>query len=616
MRRTPALLAVLVLSVLLIPAMLHAAVEKMAYDPENCLGCHGSKISLERFAASVHGKNGCTSCHLQSAELKKHMSGFTKLDKVNCAGCHSSQAKEFAESVHAKNGLTCTSCHTDIHGLTRQKNDKKAVSQACLKCHENQKEYLGSVHGVALMKGNPDAPSCADCHGLHQIKKIEAANTVAGRMFHSDTCIPCHSNEEMMHRNHVNGHAVETYLESYHGKGYRLGMLEKGAGCSDCHTAHNVLNKENPQSSIHPNNAAKACAQCHTKATALFAKFYSHGSHHDRQNYPLMYWTFKAMTGLLVGTFAVFWLHTLLWMIRGFVENREKQKALAAGHVHHQHIEEPHKLYYRFTKRHIFLHFTVIVSFMGLSLTGLPLKFSDQAWAVSMMNFFGGVENAGLIHRGCAVLTGFYFLSALYMCVDFLFLRKDIPGNFLQRMFGPDSLMPNLRDIKDVTGMVKWFLFKGPKPTFDRWTYWEKFDFIAVFWGMFAIGGSGLMLWFPEFFGQFLPGWAFNLATIVHSDEALLATGFIFTVHFFNTHGRPEKFPMDFVIFNGQMAKEEFIEERGDQWKRYEERGILHHLEVRKPSGALYDFVFKTFGFIAVITGLSLVVAMLWAFLA
>jgi cytochrome b subunit of formate dehydrogenase len=202
------------------------------------------------------------------------------------------------------------------------------------------------------------------------------------------------------------------------------------------------------------------------------------------------------------------------------------------------------------------------------------------------------------------------------MSLDFLFLRKDVPGNFLQRMFGPESLMPNFRDVRDVTNMVRWFLFRGPKPTFDRWTYWEKFDFIAVFWGMFAIGGSGLMLWFPQFFGMFLPGWAFNLATIVHSDEALLATGFIFTVHFFNTHGRPEKFPMDFVIFNGQMAKEEFLEERGDQWKRYEEQGILEHFEVKKPSGAVYDFVFKTFGFIAVLTGLALVVAMLWAFLA
>jgi hypothetical protein len=175
--------------------------------------------------------------------------------------------------------------------------------------------------------------------------------------------------------------------------------------------------------------------------------------------------------------------------------------------------------------------------------------------------------------------------------------------------------MPTFRDIKDVTGMVRWFLFKGPKPTFDRWTYWEKFDFIAVFWGMFAIGGSGLMLWFPEFFGMFLPGWAFNIATIVHSDEALLATGFIFTVHFFNTHGRPEKFPMDFVIFNGQIAKEELLEERGDQWKRYQELGIMEKYACKKTSGIMYDFFVKAFGFCAVIIGITMVVLMIFAFM-
>jgi len=257
----------------------------------------------------------------------------------------------------------------------------------------------------------------------------------------------------------------------------------------------------------------------------------------------------------------------------------------------------------------------VIISFLGLSLTGLPLKFSDQAWAKTLMSFYGGAEYAGLIHRGCAILTFYYFLGAILMSFDFLFIRKDVRGNALQRLFGPESLMPNLRDVRDVTGMVRWFMFRGPKPSFERWTYWEKFDFLAVFWGMFAIGGSGLMLWFPEFFGAFLPGWAFNVATIVHSDEALLATGFIFTVHFFNTHGRPEKFPMDFVIFNGQISKEEFIEERGDQWKRYEEAGITEQFKATKSSGVAYDFFFKGFGFLAFFTGIALAFLMLGAFI-
>ena len=123
------------------------------------------------------------------------------------------------------------------------------------------------------------------------------------------------------------------------------------------------------------------------------------------------------------------------------------------------------------------------------------------------------------------------------------------------------------------------------------------------------------MLWFPGFFGQFLPGWVFNVATIVHSDEALLATGFIFTVHFFNTHGRPEKFPMDFVMFNGQVSKHELLEERGDQWKRYEEAGITEQFLVTKPSGVLYDFLLKGFGFLALFTGIALLVLMIYTFM-
>jgi hypothetical protein len=108
----------------------------------------------------------------------------------------------------------------------------------------------------------------------------------------------------------------------------------------------------------------------------------------------------------------------------------------------------------------------------------------------------------------------------------------------------------------------------------------------------------------------------FNVATILHSDEALLATGFIFTVHFFNTHGRPEKFPMDFVIFNGQLNKHEFVEERGDQWKRYEKLGITEQFRALKPSGVIYDFILKGFGFIALFTGIALTLLMFYAFIA
>jgi len=592
-----------------------AAQQGMAIDPATCLGCHSDKISVTSFAASVHGKNACTSCHIDITDLVKHMKGEIKVQKVQCELCHKKVNSEHYDSVHVSKGVMCADCHTDIHVNQPWKGDKRKVVAKCIQCHDQEAVYQKSVHGKGVAAGNPDSAACNDCHNLHAIKALGDPKSFANRDFHSKVCMKCHSDQKMMERNKIYNVAVKTYMESYHGKNYRLGFPEKVAGCADCHTAHSVLPHNDPASSVNLANLVTTCAKCHKYATVPFTKFYSHGEHTDRENYPILYYTFIAMTGLLLSTFAVFWIHTLLWMFRGFVENREKASRLERGEHPHV-IPEAHKQYRRFNNLHIFLHILVITSFLGLSLTGLPLKFSDQQWATFMMNFYGGAPAAAFIHRICAVITFVYFASALAMSVNFLFIRKDIPGNPIQRLFGPDSLCFNLRDLKDVYGMVRWFFFKGEKPTFERWTYWEKFDFVAVFWGMFAIGGSGLMLWFPEFFGMFLPGWAFNVATIVHSDEALLATGFIFTVHFFNTHGRPEKFPMDFVIFNGQIGKEEMLEERGDQWKRYEELGITEKFACKKSSGVMYDFLFKAFGFTALFTGIGLLILMILAFLS
>ncbi len=599
------------------------AEQGMAIDPATCLGCHSNKMSIHDFAASVHGKNACTSCHVDIVDLAKHMRKEIKVQKVQCERCHKKQNSEHYASVHAEKGVTCAQCHTDIHTHNYWKNDKRIAVAKCVQCHDKEAVYRKSVHGKGVAAGNMDSAACHDCHNLHAIDKLAGAKDHKGREFHTKVCLKCHSDEKLMAKNKVTNVAVKSYMESYHGKNYRLGFPDKVAGCADCHTAHSVLPKADPQSSINPANMVKQCTPCHPRATPLFAQYYAHGEMTDRHNYPILYYTFVAMTGLLVSTFAVFWIHTLLWMFRGFVENREKADHLAAGlheHVtpagtHHHVVPDAHKQYRRFNRVHIFMHLLVITSFLILSITGLPLKFCTQAWAIALMKVYGGAANAALLHRVGAAITFVYFGMALAMSINFLFIRKDIKGNPLQRLFGPDSLCFNLRDIKDVFFMVRWFLFKGPKPTFERWTYWEKFDFVAVFWGMFAIGGSGLMLWFPEFFGLFLPGWAFNVATIVHSDEALLATGFIFSVHFFNTHGRPEKFPMDFVIFNGQIGKEEMIEERGDQWKRYEEEGITETFACKKTSGVVYDFLLKGFGFTALLIGIGLLLLMILALL-
>lgn len=578
----------------------------------NCNDCHDDAEYLKGFAESVHGLNGCTSCHISLPNQEGHPVSAANVSQIDCARCHRKEGAAHSSSVHQNEGFGCVDCHSEIHTQSAWNGVKQTAVDTCQTCHAKD-EYTESVHGIAIASGNSDSAACHDCHGLHTVRGHSVVPESEGQEFHSDPCISCHGDREKMARNDVLFGTVSSFVDSYHGKSYSLGSTRPAAGCADCHNSHLVLPASNPSSSVNSNNLVATCAKCHADATPLFTEFYAHGDQHDSENYPLMYWTFLGMTSLLVGTFALFWLHSILWMFRGFVDTRQKLAAQARGEG--EVIPSAHKQYRRFSKRHIFFHLVVIVSFLGLSLTGLPLKFSDQAWAQTLMSFFGGVEFAGLLHRACAVLTFYYFIGALLMTFDFLFISKKAKGNWLQRLFGPDSLMPNFKDLRDLTAMIKWFMFRGPLPKFERWTYWEKFDFLAVFWGMFAIGGSGLLLWFPEIFGQFLPGWVFNVATIVHSDEALLATGFIFTVHFFNTHGRPGKFPMDFVIFNGRISKEEFIEERGAQWERYEKEGIIEDFEVSKPSHVLYEFVMKSFGFLAFFTGLALAFLMFVAFI-
>ena len=134
--------------------------------------------------------------------------------------------------------------------------------------------------------------------------------------------------------------------------------------------------------------------------------------------------------------------------------------------------------------------------------------------------------------------------------------------------------------------MFKWFFGLAPKPQLDRWTYWEKFDYWAPFWGVTIIGGSGAMLWFKGLTATYLPGWVFNVATIFHGEEAVLAAGFLFTVHFFNNHWRPDKFPLDILMFTGKMPLEEFKREHLIEYNRLVANGELYEIPGRRAVAA------------------------------
>jgi cytochrome b subunit of formate dehydrogenase len=269
------------------------------------------------------------------------------------------------------------------------------------------------------------------------------------------------------------------------------------------------------------------------------------------------------------------------------------------------------KEFLRFSRLNRILHIIMIVSFMSLALTGMTLKFSYTSWAAILSHLLGGFETAGYIHRTAAV-----FMIGLFVAhvVDLLRRVRTEFGSVRAMLSGPNTMLPNRKDVRDAVGSFKWFLGRGPRPQYGRWTYWEKFDYFAVFWGMFVIGSTGMMLWFPEFFTLVVPGWLINVATIIHSDEALLAVGFIFTVHFFNTHLRPEKFPMDTVIFTGRMTLEEFKFDKPAEYDALVKNGKLEEFLV-DPYPPIVIRTVRLFGYSALVLGLAIVLWIIYAML-
>ncbi|GBE16093.1 MAG TPA: hypothetical protein ENH32_06225 [Proteobacteria bacterium] len=266
--------------------------------------------------------------------------------------------------------------------------------------------------------------------------------------------------------------------------------------------------------------------------------------------------------------------------------------------------------YLRFTYYHRFLHALVIISFLGLVLTGMPLKFNESAWAKGWASLLGGIQTAAYFHRFFALITFLYFFLHLVFALHYIVKVRKEP--FFKWLFGPNSMMPWIKDLEDIIAHFRWFLGLGERPRFDRFTYWEKFDYMAVFWGVGIIGISGLLLWFPVFFSRFMPGWVFNVAIILHSDEALLAAGFIFTIHFFNTHLRPEKFPLDFVIFTGRVTEEELKHERPMEYERLVENGELKSISATPPTRTTLIWA-RIVGFSAYGIGLVMVILIIYS---
>jgi cytochrome b subunit of formate dehydrogenase len=581
----------------------------------NCQSCHDDEQFRDRFGGSVHGQNSCTSCHTDIRDLAAHMEGKEQPAPVNCGSCHREIARDFRKNSHyLQEDFRCTDCHREIHVLKKaDANFKLAVIKKCTECHAND-AYAESGHGAAVLKGNQDSAACSDCHGLHDTRVYHTSlSTYPGeaREFYTQKCKKCHADREMMARSGLSADIVRDYEETYHGKVEDIGYPARVAGCADCHSAHNILPKTDPRSGIHPQNLVKNCGRCHQGFHPRFVNYQAHPDHRTHSRHRYLFWTFFFMSGLLIFTFGFFWTHTLLWWRKTYWENHRREK-MGLDACRLEPADEGLAQVQRFSVKERIVHVLLILSFMTLVMTGFPLRYHAAPWAAPLIGLWGGAAKAGIFHRIAAGLLSALFLYIVWLSLSFLFPKGQGTKGFLGRLFGPDSLFPNLKDWEDMKGMFRWFFDRGEMPRFDRWTYWEKFDFWAVFWGMFAIGGSGLLLWIPEWSSWIVSGWVLNMAALIHSEEALLAALFIFTVHFFNTHFIPTKFPMDRIIFTGRYRLEEMKEQKTLQYERLKAEGTLNVLKRSYP-GIPLKLLSAVFGLASLLLGGALTVLILWA---
>jgi cytochrome b subunit of formate dehydrogenase len=312
------------------------------------------------------------------------------------------------------------------------------------------------------------------------------------------------------------------------------------------------------------------------------------------------------LVSLLAVTFTVFGLHSFLWFVRGLLDSfrNGRPRGLRSGEA----------AYVRFVPYHRVAHICLLVSFLGLALTGLPLKYSRHDWAKAIAFYLGGFESTGIWHRVFALVTFGCFGAYLvrFWRIFRAGRREKVP--VLRRVFGPDSPVPNFRDLKDFAKMMGWFFGVRRKPTFERWTYWEKFDFWGACADITIIGSTGLILWFPNLFCTFLPGMTLNLAKVVHSTLALLATGFVFAIHFFSTHLRAEKFPADLSIFLGVVSEEEMEHERPEYVERLRREGRIGQLQTTVPPRRQL-WLARAGGFLSLAVGLALLITILLTWL-
>jgi cytochrome b subunit of formate dehydrogenase len=475
-----------------------------ARETERCLYCHSvpnfmvrdsfslaaRRLSVDPviYRASVHGAISCTQCHGNVRELPH---GF-------------------------RGGRPRVGCDADCHVQDARGRPVRHDAEAA--------DFSRDVHREGLSGRNPDLPDCVYCHGAGDPHAVPAARGALAPSTRMALCATCHDDRERMTRNQVEPDAVSSYRASFHYKAVRLGSA-RAAVCEDCHTAHRVIAPRDTASTVNRAHLPRTCGQegCHRGAQLNFAMS---GANH------LALRIRRDPVLALVETL-LFWcgLVTVLVLGAGVLLDLQRKLGRPSPPVAPPPADPP--LIQRLSRAQRWQHWALMASFTALALSGLSLRFADVRAFQALNVAIGGLALSHAIHRAGAVILMLLGIVHLGYVMALLARRRfDLRAAW--------TMLPRAKDLRDWRDLSLYYLRRrAAPPEYGRHHFREKLHYFAALLGLPLMTGSGLLLWFPVFFGNRLPDSAFGIAYLAHSDEAIVAVLVVVIWHLYNVHVVP-----------------------------------------------------------------------------
>lgn len=212
----------------------------------------------------------------------------------------------------------------------------------------------------------------------------------------------------------------------------------------------------------------------------------------------------------------------------------------------------------RFSREERFEHWLVAILFVLLVLTGLPQRFPEFGASRFVTMLFGGFDWMRIFHR----LFGVLFSLAAVWHVGFRVVQM------LRHRIGT-AMFFSRHDFQNAIANLRYYIgLTEHEARCDRFDYKQKFEYWGMIFGAGIMIASGLLLYFPAFCIQWLPGEFIAAAKIIHSNEAFLALMVVVVWHMYDAIFSPEVFPIDTAMFTGLISEERMWHEHPLEYER------------------------------------------------